>query len=281
MLESSTTQAAMTERLKGSVLRLSLDRHGCRVVQRALEVLPAALQAQVAAELKGHLVECAEHMHGNFVLQKCIEKVPRTSLDSIAEELQGHAERLAMHRYGCRALQRLFEHVSPAQQEAVVNRLLRRVGKLARNTYGHNVVRHLLQHGEAQLIQQIIRAIASNNVVELAKNKSSSLVLETCLKEATCGRHAAELESERALLVNEIVGCEDGGKGSKLHLIALDEFGNYVVQQLFACARGPELPLLHSGLLELEPQLRCSATGKHILANLRGRLRRGGAVGGA
>merc|ERR1712176_1308461 len=113
---------------------------------------------------------------------------------------------LALHIYGCRTIQRLFEHCSPSQLCGVVEAVLGAVGRLASDAYGNNVLRHLLEHGGATERRRIIQALTcSAGILELATQKSSSLVLEKCLQVATDSEHAALLEADRKALIAAVL----------------------------------------------------------------------------
>ena len=51
---------------------MSLDKHGSRVVQRALEVGDGDWRLLLAAQLKDHIFELYSSPHGNYVVQKLI-----------------------------------------------------------------------------------------------------------------------------------------------------------------------------------------------------------------
>ena len=51
-------KAKLAGMLKGHVLQLSLQMYGCRVVQKALEVLDLETQCEIIAELDGHVMRC-------------------------------------------------------------------------------------------------------------------------------------------------------------------------------------------------------------------------------
>ena len=55
---------------------LSLQMHGCRVIQKALESLPFDMQKEMIVELRESLMKCVEDQNGNHVVQKCIEQLP-------------------------------------------------------------------------------------------------------------------------------------------------------------------------------------------------------------
>ncbi|CAK9019983.1 unnamed protein product [Durusdinium trenchii] len=108
----STTIPAMTRRLQGSLLRLTKDRWGCRVMQAALEEASPEFQQAFASELQGKALKLCQHLHANFVLQKYVELLPSSAGAFILQELTPHALEVAAHVYGCRVLQRLIEHCS-------------------------------------------------------------------------------------------------------------------------------------------------------------------------
>jgi hypothetical protein len=52
------------------VLNLSLQMYSCRVVQRALEVLPLERRVSLVRELQDHAMRCVRDQNGNHVIQK-------------------------------------------------------------------------------------------------------------------------------------------------------------------------------------------------------------------
>jgi len=72
--------------IQGHVLALSLQMYGCRVIQKALEVLPLEQQRLVVRELQGQVMRCVRDQNGNHVIQKSIERVkPTTEIQAIVE----------------------------------------------------------------------------------------------------------------------------------------------------------------------------------------------------
>ena len=77
---------ALSSCLKGSLLRLTKDRFGCRVVQAALREALPEFQQSFTSELKGQVLCLSLHLHANFVLQKCIELLePRVGVFLVEE----------------------------------------------------------------------------------------------------------------------------------------------------------------------------------------------------
>ena len=77
---------ALADVIQGHVLALSLQMYGCRVIQKALEVLPLEQQRLVVRELQGQVMRCVRDQNGNHVIQKSIERVkPTTEIQAIIE----------------------------------------------------------------------------------------------------------------------------------------------------------------------------------------------------
>lgn len=141
---SATTIPAMTRRLQGSLLRLTRDRWGCRVMQAALEEASLEFQQAFANELQGKALKLCQHLHANFVLQKYVELMPSSAASFMLEELTPHAMEVAVHVYGCRVLQRLIEHCSKEPQLAsLVESVLSTVPnieKLLKDPFGSTLI---------------------------------------------------------------------------------------------------------------------------------------------
>ena len=72
--------------IQGHVLALSLQMYGCRVIQKALEVLALEQQRMVVRELQGQVMRCVRDQNGNHVVQKSIERVkPSNEIQPIIE----------------------------------------------------------------------------------------------------------------------------------------------------------------------------------------------------
>jgi len=252
-----TMLVEMASRCDKSVPKLARDKFGCRILQQIFEVSPREVQRQLAQELSGEVLACSRHMHANFVLQKCVELLPAAYVDFIVEGLEEHAVEAAQHQYSCRVMQRVIEHCSHRRQlQQLLNNLLQAVPLLVRDAYGHNVIRAVLSYGEVEHKRQIIRCCVQMNILEVARNRQSSLVLEKCLDVAT-----GDLEEERRELLALILW----GPGPPLLDILLDRFGNYIAQRVIQVSTGHEEQRLQELLEMARPKLRQSTNGKRIL----------------
>lgn len=58
--------------VRGHVLALALQMYGCRVIQKALESIPAEQQQEVVRELDGHVLKCVKDQNGNHVVSNTL-----------------------------------------------------------------------------------------------------------------------------------------------------------------------------------------------------------------
>lgn len=61
--------------MRGHVLALALQMYGCRVIQKALESIPAEQQQEVVRELDGHVLKCVKDQNGNHVVSTKLELI--------------------------------------------------------------------------------------------------------------------------------------------------------------------------------------------------------------
>jgi len=171
--------------LLGSVLKMSFEPFGCRVMQSALDLAGTSEKDALVAELHGHVLEAVSSPHANFVIQKVIEVLPVTAASFVAKELTLFAAEVARHRFGCRILCRLVEHqlcggtTSPATTD-LIDELLLEADQLIRHNFARHVLDLILEHGSETHKKHISDAIRSN-LFHNAKNRNASYVVEKAL----------------------------------------------------------------------------------------------------
>jgi pumilio RNA-binding family len=102
---TSQQRSDLANQLVGHVLVLSLQMYGCRVIQKALEVVDVDQQTQLVSELDGHVMRCVRDQNGNHVIQKCIECIPPDRIQFIISAFYNQVVVLSTHPYGCRVIQ--------------------------------------------------------------------------------------------------------------------------------------------------------------------------------
>ncbi|CAJ1400141.1 unnamed protein product [Effrenium voratum] len=166
----------LVQGLQGSILKLTKDKHGCLVVQQALESAVMEMQVLILLELKGKVFYCSRHMHGNFVMQKVIQTLQPAALSFMITELKENAVAAALHIYACRVLQRLIEHCGPATN-GLVDMLLQpgeQLQRLVKDPYSSNVIRSLVVCGTVEQVRPVMELFRSD-VMKFSRNRHASL----------------------------------------------------------------------------------------------------------
>lgn len=221
--------------LRGHVLALALSKHGCRVVQKALEVADCTARDGLFAELEPHVVELYDSPHGNHVLTKVVEILPTAALRTVIGQLQAQGPAVvAKHRFGCRVLERLIEHCSEAEIGELVDQIVAQSEMLCRHTYGNFVVQHLLEQGSLArrrgILNQLIPVLPY-----LAMHRTASHVVQ---------RAVAYSDQES---LHQLVNALLYGQTPHSFLeVACSHYGSFVLYQLTDLrARSP----LHFGVV--------------------------------
>jgi pumilio RNA-binding family len=114
--------------------------YGCRVIQKALEVMELDQKIELVRELDGNIMRCVRDQNGNHVIQKCIECVPTEHIGFVVSAFRGQVASLSMHPYGCRVIQRVLEHCGgDSQGQCIIDEILESACVLAQDQYGNYV----------------------------------------------------------------------------------------------------------------------------------------------
>jgi mRNA-binding protein PUF3 len=199
---------------------LTMSKHGCRVIQKAITLAGSSERVLLVNELKGSIEDLYKSPWGNHVVMKLIEVMPPTSLAFLITELAGKAVVAARHQYGCRIFERLIEHFPADQIESLIDEILLEAEPLCRHPFGNFVMQHLFEYGSESckdiIVQRIMFAIP-----KLAKHRTASHVVQ----------RAIEFCSER--LQQVLVSALIHGEGDDAFVeIACTRYGSYVVHEL-------------------------------------------------
>lgn len=232
--------------LSPASLELALSVCGCRVVQKALEVVAGTERALLVERFRGHVASLVESPHGNHVLQKCIEVMPPHTVHFIVAELAAYPGSwlaLSQHCFGCRVVERLLEHCPEEQTAPLIAVVVANTNLLCRHSYGNYVVQHVLEYCSPHHRAQIMAALSRADISALAQDRMASHVIERML----------ELSSpkDREGLLHTILASPPA-----LLEMACSRFGSFLVQRLLKLplgAQGKELRLrLYAGAEQLK-----------------------------
>jgi pumilio RNA-binding family len=228
--------------------------YGCRVIQKALEVIELDQKTQLVHELDGHVIKCVRDQNANHVIQKCIECIPMEKIQFIITAFKGQVASLSTHPYGCRVIQRVLEHCSDDLQ-CIVDEILESAYVLVQDQYGNYVTQHVLERGKPHERSQIISKLAGK-IVQMSEHKYASNVVEKCLEHGDA--------AERELLIEEILSQSE--ENDNLLVMMKDQFANYVVQKILDICNDNQREVLLNRIRMHLQSLKKYTYGKHIVA---------------
>lgn len=182
--------------------------------QHALEEASTAEAAALVTSLHGHVLVAMHCMYANYVLQKIIEIMPAASSSFIAHELLCCGHKVARHKFGCRILCRLLEHSSPSDPDVaqLLNEVLDDAAQLSQHCFGNYVIAHFLTMGHPDHQKKVLNALRPN-LFNIAKTKKGSQVVGVALTQKFVheGRTIADdllaSRSELLSLASNQYGC--------------------------------------------------------------------------
>lgn len=202
-----------TSDFRGSLVQLSTDQHGSRLIQEKLDHCSADERGIIFAELYPESLRLMSDVFGNYVIQKLIEHGTPAQVYALCEKLQGHVLNLSLGTYGCRVVQKAFEHMSQDQKVVLGRELKPYVLHCVRDQNANHVIQKILEQLPASELDFISSAF-EGHVGILASHCYSCRVLQRIFAYCT--------EPQYRSLLNEM-------HRDALRLMQ-DQYGNYVVQ---------------------------------------------------
>lgn len=112
------------EDLKGELLSLCKDQHGCRYLQKKLEDGDPKHRDMIFNETYGHFPELMTDPFGNYLCQKLLEystEEQRSAIiDSVANDLVG----ISLNMHGTRAVQKMVDFLAQPRQPKQIRTLI-------------------------------------------------------------------------------------------------------------------------------------------------------------
>jgi len=221
--DKGTLRAALSA-MQGSVVELSKDAVGCRLVQKALECGERGGKVSavtLAQELQGFVCEAMMSPHANYVVQKVVTQLPASVSDFVTSELLGSAAKIARHRYGCRIFCRLMEfNAARPNTGRLIDEILADAKELCRHSFAQFVMQSILEHGNERQRGLVVSALLQSPF-ESASNKSASFLVQQALMDSS--------PQNRSRLLQEL------GKPEVIAKLAPLQYGQYVAKSLLQC----------------------------------------------
>ncbi len=259
-------RAEVAKIFTGDVLTLSRHIYGCRVIQKALELVPAT-RAPFLGELSSDLIAVIIDQHGNHVIQNLLASgdpdVVQTIIDAVLAD--GQLTTLAAHAFACRVIQRTIESGTPEQVEPIVQEIAAHGPELSEDRFGNYVVSHVLKHG-APAARDAVMASLAGKLGALAQHKFASNVLECCLH--TCPSQRRAIFAEVLPAAGTVEPAPDADPATNeddvFGAMVRDRFGNYVVQKMMDVADKTDLRVMVDYVMWRLPRIREFTSGRHV-----------------
>jgi len=219
----SSRREVVLERILESFWPLALNKRGCRILQKAIEVGSPEYQQKLAEQLRGQVHQGIQSPHANYVLQKVIQVLPPKDYLFMLDEIQKHVLYVVRHRFGCRILQRLLEHCTAEQLEPMMNKVVQDTTSLIRHQYGNFVLQHILQYGTPAQ-RHVIAEVVYSDMIRLAKHRLGSHVVSCALNYCS---------SEDIARLTGLVLSDP----KQLAELSHREYGSFVVREVNRAAR--------------------------------------------
>nr|KYP61140.1 Pumilio domain-containing protein C6G9.14 [Cajanus cajan] len=225
----------------GQLVRISLNTHGTRVVQKLIETLKTRPQISLAiSALEPGFLALIKDLNGNHVVQRCLlclsnEESYNFPVICIVQFIFVAAAKycvdIATHQHGCCVLQRCIGHSSGEYRKKLIAEICANALLLAQDQYGNYVVQFILDL-KIPSATTCIRSQFEGNYVHLSRQKFGSHVVEKCL--------AVFNDENRSRVILELLSTPHFE-----HLLQ-DPHANYVVQSAIRHSEGP----VHNVLVE-------------------------------
>ncbi|KAI8064339.1 armadillo-type protein [Gilbertella persicaria] len=247
---SHEQRTIIVETVAPDLVKIALNMHGTRAVQKLIECLSTSKQIKaVTRALDSNVVTLIKDLNGNHVIQKCLHRLSSENNQFIYDAVCQDCIEVASHKHGCCVLQRCFDHATVSQKNQLVKEISRHALPLVQNPFGNYVVQYVLELGIPRYSESVTRRFVGH-VCTLSVQKFSSNVIENCIRTAE--------PSTRRLLIAELINPDT------MEQLLNDSFANYVIQTSLDFADDDQRIELVECIRPLLPTIRSTPYGKRI-----------------
>jgi pumilio RNA-binding family len=216
--------------LVGHMVEFSRDQEGSRLIQRKLEGLQCTDNEKdmVFSEVFKEALGLMTDVFGNYVIQKLFEHGLPNHRKLLATVVKGNVLALTLQTYGCRVIQKALEVIDEEDQTMVASELDGHVLRCVLDQNGNHVIQKCIERIPPQNVTFIVQSFIGN-VQNLAVHAYGCRVIQRILE--YCEDHYEVISP----ILDEIL--------DNVHILARDQYGNYVVQhvlingkELYQCA---------------------------------------------
>ncbi|XP_020222190.1 putative pumilio homolog 8, chloroplastic [Cajanus cajan] len=208
----------------GQLVRISLNTHGTRVVQKLIETLKTRQQISlVVSALEPGFLSLIKDLNGNHVVQHCLQCLSNEDNKFIFVAAAKYCVDIATHQHGCCVLQRCIGHSSGEYREKLVAEISNNALLLAQDQYGNYVVQFILDL-RIPSATSTLSSQFQGKYVHMSMQKFSSHVVEKCL--------AVFNDEKRSSVIHELLYAPH------FEQLLQDPHANYVVQSALRHSEG-------------------------------------------
>jgi len=195
---------SLVSELDGHVVECALDTHGSWGVCVAYSATHAPF---LLRQISASVVQLSLEQHGCRVVQSVLQEAGNAGVDcsaAVGRIIGGGLEELALHRFANYAVQVALRQCGAAQREAMLGALMPRLLPLSASKHGSNVAEVVLSLASGPLLDAAAESIfgacepASAALRQLVEHQFGNYVLQTLLRRLADGpRRAAALAKVR------------------------------------------------------------------------------------
>ena len=249
--------------LASAMVLISINTHGCRVVQRALEYGNHEQNERLFLAIPVFkIVDLCIDVNGNHVMQKFVDSLPQSALHEIVMSITedpATVARLSLHSYGCRVVQRLLVRCTAEDRSSILNFVITTFPDLVCDQFGNYVAQHSLEYSSEEEKKAILATLTLMDAAALCCNKFASNVIEKAIR--------VRLIEKTVLhrLIDTIVQTEEA-----LLSLMKDKYGNYVVKAIcdLSVVDFPEVIYVKNVLIANAAALKKYTYGFHLVEKL-------------
>ncbi|QCE15885.1 hypothetical protein DEO72_LG11g2897 [Vigna unguiculata] len=215
----------------GQLVRISLNTHGTRVVQKLIETLDSDDQISlVKSAIQPGFLDLIKDLNGNHVIQRCLQCFSSQDNQFIFDASVKFCVEIATHQHGCCVLQRCIYYSMGKNRDRLISEICKHGLLLAQDPFGNYVVQYIIETDTPTAVAKMLGQF-KGNYVHLSTQKFSSHVVEKCLR---------NVGDTRSRIVRELLAAPN------FERLLQDPYANYVIQSALTFTKG----LLHASLVD-------------------------------
>jgi hypothetical protein len=253
------------DQLISSSVVVSTNTHGCRVVQRLLELGTLEQNYSLFRSIPRYkIVDLSMDVNGNHVMQKFVDTLPQFALHEIVcaimEGGSSSIARLSLHSYGCRVIQRLLVKCADEDRSTILSFVISCYSDLVCDQFGNYVAQHSIEYSNESEKRSIISVLTVMDVSGLCCNKFASNVIEKAIRVKF---------SDKTTVLHRLIATIIQDEETLLSLMK-DKYGNYVVKAICDLNTNefPEVVYVRNVLMQNAALLKKYTYGFHLVERL-------------